>query len=212
MLLLTEQSFDRLEVLTESDQASGEKRLYIEGVFLQANVKNRNGRIYEDRILKPVIEKYISDQVKPGRALGECMHPQSPSINLDRVSHRITQLEWNKNDVIGKALVLNTPMGNIVRGLLDGGTQLGVSSRGIGSLVKKKDGEYVNEDFMLSTIDVVADPSAPRAFVNGILEGVEFELDENGKLVLNTQTKKIRTKTPNLTKRFSVLESFIRSL
>jgi hypothetical protein len=183
MFLITEQNFNNIEYLTESDQKTGEKRFFINGVFMQANVENRNGRIYEDKVLKPVVDKYIKEQVKTGSAFGELNHPQSASINLDRVSHRITELKWDGDNIIGKALIVNTPTGQIARGLMEGGGRLGVSSRGTGSLKKVNEKTYVDGDYALSTVDIVADPSAPNAFVNGILEGVEFLFDSEGKLV-----------------------------
>ena len=183
MKLITEERFDDIEYITEASK-DGEKKMYIEGIFLQTNRKNRNGRIYEDKIVRPVIEEYVKSQINEGRALGELEHPQSSKINLDRVSHRITKLEWNGDDVFGKALILNTPTGNIAKGLIEGGSKLGVSSRGMGSIEKRKDGlTYVKDDYMLSTVDIVGDPSAHDAFVNGILEGVEFLWDEKGNIV-----------------------------
>lgn len=183
MKLITEELFGDIEYVTESTK-TGEKQLYISGIFMQTNAKNRNGRIYEDQVIRPVVEKFITEQVKEGRALGELNHPKSAQINLDRVSHRITNLEWNKDDIYGKALVLNTPTGNIVRGLVEGLCKLGVSSRGMGTVETRKDGiSYVKDDFALSTIDVVADPSAHNAFVNGILEGVEFLWDSSGNII-----------------------------
>ena len=184
MLLITEQNFNDVGYsLVESASEKEPPKMYIEGIFLQSNRKNRNGRIYEDKILRPVIEKYVNEQVKTGRAGGELNHPQRITVDPERVSHRITELNWNGDDVYGKALVLNTPTGNIVRGLIEGGFSLGVSSRGMGSLERRGDVNYVKDDFMISTIDVVADPSAPDAFVNGILEGVEFIFSNDGKLI-----------------------------
>ena len=183
MRLITEQNFNDIEYLVEETK-TGTKQMFIEGPFIQTKKKNRNNRIYDDKIMIPVIDKYIQEQVVTGRALGELMHPaQRATVDLDRVSHRITELNWHGDDVYGKALILNTPTGNIVRGLLEGGAKLGVSSRGMGSLEKRNGVDYVKDDFMLSTVDIVADPSAPDAFVNGILEGVEFIYDANGKLI-----------------------------
>jgi hypothetical protein len=126
------------------------------------------------------VDRYNNEQVMTGRAVGELNHPEGPSINLDKVSHRITELKWNGNNVIGKALVLDTPMGQIVKGLVEGGVQLGVSSRGMGSLENRNGVSYVKDDFMLSTVDIVQDPSAPNAFVNGIMEGVDWKMDGTG--------------------------------
>ena len=159
-------------VLTEDTDAG--KSYAIEGVFMQADKKNRNGRIYESEVMKSAVQKYITTQVMTGRAVGELNHPEGPSINLDKVSHKITELRFEGSNVIGKASILNTPMGNIVTGLLEGGVKLGVSSRGMGSLVQKNGTMYVKDDFMLSTIDIVQDPSAPEAFVNGVMEGVDW--------------------------------------
>jgi hypothetical protein len=180
MKLITEHIDNKLEVLTEAKK-DGTKGYVIEGVFMQADRANRNGRIYEKKIMGPAVEKYIREQVKTGRAVGELNHPDGPTINLDKVSHRITDLRFEGSDVIGKASILNTPMGKIVQGLLEGGVQLGVSSRGMGSLVERNGVMYVQDDFMLSTVDIVQDPSAHDAFVNGIMEGVEW-IWENGML------------------------------
>lgn len=179
MKLITETLESSLEYITESKD--GKKNVFIEGVFMQSEKQNRNGRVYPKKILENAVSKYVTEQVSKGRAVGELNHPDGPTVNLDKVSHRITELNWNGNDVVGKALILNTPMGNIVKGLVEGGVQLGVSSRGMGSLEKKGNGMFVKDDFMLSTIDIVQDPSAPEAFVNGIMEGVEWVWD-NGLL------------------------------
>ena len=153
------------------------KKVFIEGVFMQANKKNRNNRIYEKSILEGAVSKYVLEQVSTGRAVGELNHPDGPSINLDKVSHRITELKWKGDDVVGKALILDTPMGKIVKGLVEGGVKLGVSSRGMGTVEMKGGVSRVNNDFALSTIDIVQDPSAPGAFVNGIMEGVDWIWD-----------------------------------
>ena len=176
MKLITEQIAEELEIITEAN-ASGKKDLFISGIFMQSEAKNRNGRIYEKRILEGAVNKYIESQVNKGRAVGELNHPDTPTINLDKVSHLITKLEWSGNDVIGKAKILETPMGNIARSLIEGGVKLGVSSRGMGSLVRKNEANYVGEDFMLSTVDIVQDPSAHHAFVEGIMEGAEWVYD-----------------------------------
>ena len=157
-----------------TEDKKGNKSHVIEGVFMQADKKNRNGRVYEKKILESAVNKYVKEQVATGRAVGELNHPEGPTVNLDKVSHRITEMTWEGNNVMGKALILDTPMGNIVKGLLDGGVQLGVSTRGMGSLENRNGTMYVKEDFMLNTVDIVQDPSAPEAFVNGIMEGVEW--------------------------------------
>ena len=176
MKLITEYVENNLEVIAEQKK-NGEKNYFIEGVFMQAAKKNRNGRVYEKATLENAVEKYVAEQVKTGRAVGELNHPEGPTVNLDKVSHKINDLHWQGNDVVGKASILKTPMGKIVEGLLEGGVKLGVSSRGMGSLVSKNGAQYVGDDFMLSTIDIVQDPSAPSAFVNGVMEGVEWVWD-----------------------------------
>lgn len=178
MKLITEQQDSDISVITEAKQ-NGKNEMFIEGIFMMADSKNRNGRIYESKILQPAVNKYIEEQVKTGRAVGELNHPDGPTINLDKVSHLITRLEWNGTNVIGKAKILDTPMGQIVKGLLEGGVKLGVSSRGMGSLEQRNGINFVKDDFQLATIDIVQDPSAPSAFVNGIMEGVEW-IWENG--------------------------------
>jgi hypothetical protein len=172
MKLIAEFNDSNLEVIEE--KVNGKKTLVIEGVFMQADSKNRNGRIYEKSILESAVAKYVKEQVSTGRAVGELNHPEGPTINLDKVSHKITELKFDGSNVVGKASILETPMGQIVKGLLEGGVKLGVSSRGMGSLVQKNGAMYVKDDFMLSTVDIVQDPSAPEAFVNGIMEGVEW--------------------------------------
>ena len=180
MKLITEHIDNELEIICEAKK-NGEKDYFIEGVFMQAEQKNRNGRIYERDTLEKAVEKYVTEQVKTGRAVGELNHPEGPTVNLDKVSHKINSLKFRGNDVVGKASILKTPMGKIVEGLLEGGVKLGVSSRGMGSLVQKNGVQYVGKDFMLATVDIVQDPSAPSAFVNGVMEGVEWVWD-NGLL------------------------------
>ena len=179
MKLITE-TIEDVKLLTE--EKDGKKLLYIEGVFLQSELKNRNGRMYPFDVLNREVERYNEEYVKSKRALGELGHPDGPTINLDRVSHRIVSLQAEGNNFIGKAQILDTPMGNIAKNLLGEGVQLGVSSRGMGSIQKKEDCNVVADDFMLTTAaDIVADPSAPDAFVNGIMEGKEWVWD-NGLL------------------------------
>ena len=179
MKLITEH-LDKLKYTTEAKD-DGEKNVFIEGIFMQAEQQNRNKRIYPKAVLKAATDRYVKEQVKTGRACGELNHPEGPAINLDKVSHRITDLKWEGNNVVGKALVLDTPMGKIVKGLVEGGCKLGVSSRGMGTVEQKEGKTYVKDDFVLSTVDIVQDPSAPSAFVEGIMEGVEW-IWENGLL------------------------------
>jgi len=174
MKLIAEYTEQNLEVLTEQDEKSGKKKYIIEGIFMQAEQKNRNGRIYPKPVMEKALSKYNSEQVSKGRAVGELNHPEGPTVNLDKVSHKIESLKWKGNDVVGKATILETPMGKIVQGLLDGGVNLGVSTRGMGSLKNGSDAMIVQEDFMLNAVDIVQDPSAPSAFVNGVMEGVEW--------------------------------------
>ena len=172
MKLITE-TIEDVKLITE--EKNGKKLLYIEGVFLQSELKNRNGRKYPFSVLDREVKRYNEEYIKSKRALGELGHPDGPTINLDRVSHRITSLRAEGNNFIGKAQILDTPMGNIAKNLLDEGVQLGVSSRGMGSIEKVEDCNVVADDFMLTTAaDIVADPSAPDAFVNGIMEGKEW--------------------------------------
>ena len=175
MKLITEQIED-VKIITEG--AGDSKKLYIEGVFLQSELRNRNGRVYPLAVLEKEVNRYNEEYIKTNRALGELGHPDGPSVNLDRVSHRITSLKAEGNNFMGKAQILGTPMGKIAESLLGEGVQLGVSSRGMGSIDKREDANYVMDDFMLATAaDIVADPSAPDAFVNGIMEGKEWVWD-----------------------------------
>jgi hypothetical protein len=177
MKLITELTED-VKYVTEATEG-GKKNLYIEGVFLQADIANRNKRMYREATMQREVSRYMKEFVEKGRAFGELGHPNGPSINLDRVSHIITNLRQEGKNFMGRALVTETPMGNIARGLIDSGAQLGVSSRGMGSLSPGKDGIMeVQDDFYLATAaDIVADPSAPDAFVQGIMEGVEWVWD-----------------------------------
>ena len=181
MKLIAEFNEQNLQCIVEKN-SSGEKTYAIEGVFAQAEQKNRNGRIYPKKTMERAVEKYVEEQVSKNRAVGELNHPEGPTVNLDKVSHLITDLRFEGNDVIGKASILDTPMGKIVKGLLEGGVNLGVSTRGMGSLEQRGGAMYVGEDFVLSTVDIVQDPSAPNAFVNGIMEGVDW-IWNNGILV-----------------------------
>lgn len=173
MKLISEFTETNLECLIEKKE-NGDKKYVIEGVFAQADQKNRNGRVYPKPIMERAVNTYVETQVSKKRAVGELNHPEGPTVNLDKVSHLITDLKLEGNDVIGKAQILDTPMGKIVKGLLEGGVQLGVSTRGMGSLENRNGVAYVKDDFILSTVDIVQDPSAPDAFVNGIMEGVDW--------------------------------------
>ena len=174
MKLITEYTEnDTLQCIIEKKE-DGEKNYVIEGVFAQTDKKNRNGRVYPKPTMEKAVGKYDKEQIQKNRAVGELNHPEGPTVNLDKVSHRITEMKFQGNDVVGKAQILDTPMGKIVKGLLDGGVQLGVSTRGMGSLERQNDTMVVKDDFILSTVDIVQDPSAPNAFVNGIMEGVEW--------------------------------------
>lgn len=180
MKLITE-TIEQVESLVESNEA-GSKTYKIRGVMMESDVKNRNGRLYEGKILFKETRRYVIEYVDKNRAMGELNHPSGPTVNLDRVSHLIESLVVSGKQVIGEAKIINTPMGNIVKNLIDAGAQLGVSSRGMGSLENRGGVNYVKEDFTLSAIDIVADPSAPNAFVDGILEGKEW-IWNNGLLV-----------------------------
>ena len=174
MFLISEHQSDEISLITEKN-ANGQKDTFIEGVFLQTNLKNRNGRVYPMDIMENEVKRYNKEFISKNRAYGELGHPEGPTINLERVSHMITSLEKNGDNFVGKAKIMNTPMGNIVKGLLNDGAKLGVSSRGMGSVTQKNDAQYVQNDFQLATAaDIVADPSAPDAFVDGIMEGVEW--------------------------------------
>ena len=174
---LIREEIESVEFLVE--QKNGKKSMYIEGVFLQGNIKNRNGRMYPMETLRREVSRYNENHVQAGRALGELGHPDGPTVNLDRVSHKIVSLKENGSNFIGKAKILGTPMGKIASSLIGEGVKLGVSSRGIGSLKMTKEGvNIVGDDFMLATAaDIVADPSAPDAFVEGIMEGKDWVWD-----------------------------------
>ena len=176
MKLITEE-IESVEIITE--EKNGKQTLYIQGPFLQAEVTNRNGRCYPMEVLAREVIKYNESFIKQGRALGELGHPDGPTVNLDRVSHKIVSLRESGSNFIGKAKILSTPMGKIAESLISEGVKLGVSSRGIGSLKLTREGiNVVGEDFMLATAaDIVADPSAPDAFVQGIMEGKEWVWD-----------------------------------
>ena len=194
---LIREEIESVKVLTESK--NGKKSLYIEGVFLQGNIKNRNGRMYPMETLQREVGRYMKEHVTTGRALGELGHPDGPTVNLDRVSHKITSLKESGTNFIGRAKILeSTPMGKIASSLLSEGVKLGVSSRGIGSLKPTKEGfNVVGEDFMLATAaDIVADPSAPDAFVEGIMEGKEWIWE--GSILRERKAEEIKSKIDTL--------------
>ena len=199
---LIKEVFDTTTYVVENKLGKG-KEYFIEGIFLQSNLKNRNGRMYPEEVMDKEVGRYMESLVKQNRAYGELGHPDNPQINLDRVSHLIVDLRKEGTNYVGKAKIMETPMGNIARGLLDGGANLGVSSRALGSLQMNKEGvQVVQDDFMLSTAaDIVADPSAPDAFVRGIMESVEWvfvdgkfeqrQIEETKKLIQRTPSKRL---------------------
>lgn len=177
MKLIKEEAFE-ISYITEQNEKTGKKDLFIEGIFMQAEKQNKNGRMYPFNVLEKEVNRYNSEYVGKNRAYGELGHPDTPSINLDRVSHMITKLYADGTNFVGKAKIVDTPMGNIVKGLLDSGANLGVSTRGVGSLKPHNGYQLVQDDFKLATAaDVVADPSAPDAFVSGIMENYDWWLD-----------------------------------
>ena len=215
MRLITEQNND-IEVLTEDKD--GKQSTYIKGIFLQTEITNRNGRMYRFDSMNREVSKYNEEFIQRGRALGELGHPEGPTVNLDRVSHKIVELYPEGKNFIGKAKLLETPMGKIAKNLLEEGVQLGVSSRGLGSLKKEGSLSVVADDFILSTAaDIVADPSAPDAFVEGIMEGKEWALVD-GK-IKEAQIEAIKASLDNAPspqelqeRKISAFESFLRSL
>lgn len=175
MKLISEFNNYSISPVIVEGKEDGKKDYFIEGIFMQSEIKNRNGRIYPKEVIQKEVKRYNSEFVEQDRAFGELGHPEGPTINLDKVSHMITKLEEDGNNFVGRAKILSTPNGQIVKNLIDDGAKLGVSSRGLGSLESKGDAQYVKDDFQLATAgDIVADPSAPEAFVEGIMEGVEW--------------------------------------
>lgn len=214
MKLITEITED-VKYITEATE-SGKKDLYIEGVFLQGAIKNRNGRMYPVDTLAKEVRRYDEQYIQKNRAYGELGHPDSPTINLDRVSHIIKSLRQEGSNFIGRAKITDTPMGRIVRSLIDEGASIGVSSRGMGSLKLNKEGIHeVQDDFYLSTAaDIVADPSAPAAFVNGVMESVDW-VWENDVLVAKKAKEEIEKAVRSREleeKQFAIFESFITNL
>jgi hypothetical protein len=197
MKLITETIQDIKYITEESD---GAKSMYIVGPYMVAEEKNRNGRVYSQPILESAVTSYVNNFVKPGRALGELGHPENPTVNLNQVSHSIKSLVFEGNVCVGKAKILNTtPMGKIAESLIKEGVKLGVSSRGMGSLKEMNGVNYVQPDFMIAAVDIVADPSAPGAFVNGIMEGKEW-IWENG-IIKEVQLENYKNKLNNTPKR-----------
>ena len=219
MKLITEVKFEEVEYITEARE-SGEKDHYIHGIFLQGNLKNRNGRMYRLPVLEKEVRRYVNEVVNDNRAYGELGHPQGPQINLDRVSHIITELKQDGSNFIGKAKLTDTPMGNIAKGLLLSGAGLGVSSRGLGTLKPTKDGIMeVQDDFHLATAaDIVADPSAPDAFVKGVMENVDWVYDTAKNSWHQEKLHNLKSAMRKMTmdeienQKLGIFEGYIRSL
>ena len=209
MKLITEHSND-VEYIVEGSETKKEQ--YIKGIFMQSDIKNQNGRVYPYEVLKKQVRSFNKKFVKESRALGELGHPQGPTINLDRVSHVITELKEDGKNFVGKAKIMDTPNGKIVKNLLSSGVRLGVSSRGLGSVKANKRGvNEVQGDFILSTVDIVSDPSAPEAFVNGIMEGREFSVTgeieyDIRKEIRNTVSKQLYKK------KIEMFEKYLKGL
>ena len=207
MKLITEHT-NEVEYIVEGKN----KQQYIKGIFMQSDIQNQNGRIYPYNVLKKQVKEFNEKFVKQDRALGELGHPSGPSVNLDRVSHIITELQEDGKNFIGKAKIIDTPNGKIVKNLLESGVRLGVSSRGLGSVKTNKSGvNEVQDDFVLSTVDIVSDPSAPDAFVNGIMEGREFSL--TGEVEYHIQKEIKNTVKARLEeKKIKLFQNFIKNL
>jgi hypothetical protein len=220
MKLISEQWCDNVEYLVEEDPKTGKKNVFIEGIMLQTEVKNKNGRIYPKEIMQKEVKRYTKEFINQKRAYGELGHPEGPTINLERTSHLITELNEDGNNFVGKAKILSTPMGEIVKGLLSDGARLGVSSRGMGSLKASntKGGvQMVQSDFQLATAaDIVADPSAPDAFVNGVMEGVEWIWDNGvikARKIEEWKHQILRAKTQKLQEtKLKIFKSFLENL
>ena len=218
MKLITEIN-EQVQYVFEEDEKSGKKNYFLEGVFMQGDIKNRNGRFYPAQILAKEASRYNKEYIQKNKAYGELGHPQGPTINLERVSHMIKELKPDGTNFIGRAKVLDTPYGNIVKNLIDEGAQLGVSSRGMGTLRERNGMQEVQSDFMLSTAaDIVADPSAPNAFVNGVMEGTEWVYDAASRSYKSMQVvdevKSVGTKDVKKLheQKFQLFEKFLRTL
>ena len=203
-------------VIIEANE-KGQKEYFIEGVFMQSEIKNRNGRVYPKEIMEKEVNRYRKEFVEKDRAFGELGHPEGPTINLDKVSHLITSLEEDGNNYIGRAKILSTPNGQIVRNLIDDGAKLGVSSRGLGSLEEKGGAQYVKSDFQLATAaDIVADPSAPEAFVEGIYEGVEWIMSNGILKAVDSESMRTQLRGAKLNKleetKLNLWKRFVESL
>lgn len=217
MKLITE-LFEDVEHIAE--ESNGEKSHYIKGIFLQSAIKNRNGRMYPESVMDKEVGRYLKEVVQAGRAMGELGHPQGPQINLDRVSHVITELTKDGTNYIGKAKLTETPMGQTAKGLIKSGVKLGVSSRGLGSLKPNKDGIMeVQDDFRLATAaDIVADPSAPDAFVEGIMENVEWFYDPVKNTFLEKELHEIKAAVKKMTmddierQKLAIFENYMSKL
>ena len=213
MKLISEFNDYAISPVIVEGKEDGKKDYFIEGIFMQSEIKNRNGRIYPKEVIQKEVKRYNKEFVEQDRAFGELGHPEGPTINLDKVSHMITKLEEEGNNFVGRAKILSTPNGQIVKNLIDDGAKLGVSSRGLGSLESKGNAQYVKDDFQLATAgDIVADPSAPEAFVEGIMEGVEWvyesgilkarDVDEMQREMRSAKLNKLEETKLNLWKRF----------
>lgn len=216
MLLFTEHIDEPLQLVSEA--VGGQKKLHLEGIFMQADIRNRNKRVYPKTVLEEAVSAYNSGYVAKGRAVGELNHPDGPRVNLDKVSHLITKLEWSGSNVMGKAMILeNMPMGLMAKNLIEGGVQLGVSSRGVGNM-DKSSGSMTK--FIATAVDIVHDPSAPETFVNGVMEGVDYIITEDGAIAENQHRviediKRTIHKTPRRIIKETqekLFEEYIRSL
>lgn len=218
MKLFTELNED-VQLITETNEKDGKKIQFIEGIFLQAEIKNRNGRIYPMHVMENAVNKYLKEKVNGGNAFGELGHPSGPTINLDRVSHIITELRKDGNNYIGKAKIANTPMGEIARGIMESGGRLGVSSRAMGSLREQNGSMVVQDDLKISTAaDIVADPSAPDAFVNGLMENVDWIFDPIKNTWMEQKAESLKgqihglSKNEREAKQMAIFEDYINSL
>ena len=217
MKLISEYNDYQISPVIIEENAKGQKEYFIEGVFMQSEIKNRNGRVYPKEIMQKEVNRYRKEFVEKDRAFGELGHPEGPTINLDKVSHLITSLEEDGNNYIGRAKILSTPNGQIVRNLIDDGAKLGVSSRGLGSLEEKGGAQYVKGDFQLATAaDIVADPSAPEAFVEGIYEGVEWIMSNGILKAVDSESMRTQLRGAKLNKleetKLNLWKRFVESL